>query len=310
MNKKILILLTLILIGCKNEVSYEIEIINAHEHVQNFKMHNKILAVMNKLNISKMVLLGSPKATIYGGSGFEGYDENNKEILKFVHTYPKRFIALCTINPRDKDKLKKLKNCIDNGATGLKLYSGHSLFYDLPLNTTVMDEIYEYCEINSIPILFHVNAGKYKQEFESVLKKYPRLKINCPHFCLSSINISRLKYLLNTYPNLYTDISFGAFVKPGLRRISKNVSKFKDFMEQYQDRVMFGTDMVITSNKRKTEEWLYNLTKCYMDMLEKQSYDCVVNPDLNEKNLNGLGLNKEILRKVYELNAKRFYNLS
>ena len=42
-------------------------------------------------------------------------------------------------------------------------------------------------------------------------------------------NIERLEYLMDTYPNLYFDISFGEFANKGLLRISQNVDKYKHF---------------------------------------------------------------------------------
>jgi len=291
----------------------QITIINAHEHIQSLAQAEKFLESMDKANISKTFLLGSPKATIYGGQGFEDPDSNNAEILNIIHEYPDRFEALCTIDPRDIDKLEKLQDCVREGSKGLKLYSGHyAMFYKYlgPLNTTEMDEIYSYCEKNNIPILFHINLGKENLlgEFEDILKRYPDLIINCPHFCLSSIKISRLRYLFDNYPNVYTDVSFGYFVEDGLKRISNNASMYHDFIIKYRNRFMFGTDMVVTANKRKTAEWIYNLTMCYRDMLEKSNYQCVVAPDFSG-NFNGLNLDKDTLKIIYEDVPKEFLNM-
>lgn len=285
-------------------------IINAHEHIQSFREVPKYLTAMEKAGIVQTYFVGSPRSTIYGGEEFSRQDENNKEILEIKKGYPKRTEAFCTIDPRDPEKLNKFKHCMNNGSVGLKLYNGHyALFYkDLgQLNRTEMDEIYAYCEDNDIPILYHINPGKENLlgEFESILKKYPNLRLNCPHFCLSSINLDRLKHLFDAYPNLYTDISFGFFVEDGLNRISKNVSRYRNFVIKYHDRFMFGTDMVVTSNKRKTVDWIYNLTMCYRDMLEAETYDCNVGEDISGS-FNGLDLDEETLKTIYEEVPKKF----
>jgi len=317
LNLAILLLLILFVYGCTSNIIDDIplggDIINSHEHIQSIKEAEKFIEAMDKAGISKTFLVGSPRSTVYGGEGFSDYDKNNQEILTIKAKYPDKFEVLCTIDPRDGQKLEKLKDCIKNGSKGLKLYNGHyALFYDElgPLNRTEMDEVYDYSEKNNIPILFHVNVGKENllEEFEAILKKYPNLVINCPHFCLSSIKLSRLKYLFDTYPNVYTDVSFGFFVQAGLERISENTTKYAQLIEQYKDRLMFGTDMVVTSNKRKTVDWIYNLTICYRDMLEKKKYKCNVGNEINGE-FNGLNLDKKTLKIIYDDVPKRFLNL-
>ncbi len=284
----------------------DFKIIDAHEHVQDFERGLNLLQAMENNGIKQVWLMGSPEATIYiNREGFGGYDVNNEELLKLVEAYPDRFVAFCTVKPEDPEKLNKFKSCIERGGKGLKLYTGHSMFYTLPLDDPVMDEIYSYVEENRIPIMFHVNAGKYVEEFENVLKKYPDMKVICPHFCLSSIRISRLQRLLDTYENLYTDISFGAFAMEGLERISKDTEKYKDFINSYSDRVLFGSDMVVTNNPIKTVEWLTGKSKCYVDLLENGEYICSLAPD---KTLNGLDLSNEVLRKIYIENPKKIFS--
>ena len=324
LNLEILFCL-IFLVGCTSINNTEIdkkvddkknnfEIINAHEHVQSFLYVDKLIKAMGNAGISKTFLVGSPQETIFGGEGFSEYDKNNKQILEIIKAYPDRFNALCTLDPRDNQSLEKLKECIDGGAKGLKLYSGHyASFYKYigPLNRTEMGKVYKYCEENNIPILFHINPGKgnLMVEFEDLLIKYPNLIVNCPHFCLSSVKLSRLEYIFDNYPNVYTDVSFGFFAKDGFERLSKNVTKYANFIKKYGDRFMFGTDMVVTSNKRKSTEWTYNLTMCYRNMLEKERYICSVGNEINGE-FNGLRLDEETLRIIYNDVPKKFLNLN
>jgi predicted TIM-barrel fold metal-dependent hydrolase len=284
-------------------------IINAHEHIESFNQSDTFLKSMDKDNVSKTILLGSPYQTLYVGRPgiFTGYDWNNEEVMKIVETYPDRFYAFPTIYPKDPEKLEKFKALVERGAHGLKLYSGHTLFYEGSLNEPSMFPVYEYCEENNIPILFHINPAKFDhlQTLNDILTRYPKLKINCPHFCLSSIKIDRVEKLMDDHSNLYTDISFGFFVEPGLRRISRNPKKYRAFFEKYQDRIMFGTDMVVTSHRRKTVDWISNLTMCYRDMLEKPEYTCIVGKDYGG-NYKGLNLSKSVLKNVYQTSTERF----
>jgi len=282
------------------------EIINAHEHFQSFANVPKFLEAMRRNEVAKTVIVGSPEATILTGrTGFFGEEKYNEEVLKIAQTYPEHFIVFPTINPHDPGKLEKLKQYLQRGGRGLKLYSGHSFFHDLALDDPSLLPVYEYCEKNRVPILFHVNAGSYQKEFENVLRKFPRLKVICPHFCLSTIASERFEQLMDRHPNLYTDASFGYldFLKEALRRISKNPKKFRRLFVKYQDRILFGTDMVVTSAKYKTADWLAQVTRAYRDVLEKEEYEFFAFP--GEK-LRGLALDRRVLEKVYRKNFERF----
>ncbi len=223
-------------------------IIDYHEHIQSIKQAEKTIAVMDRIGIEKMVLVGSPWFTITMNEkyGFTRYDWNNNQLLEIAEKYKGRFEAWPTINPLDNDKLDKLKDYIKRGATGLKLYTGHGfpsslqpgtyLFHTIALDDQTMLPIYKFCEDNFVSICFHVNPGPTKpgfaQELVAVLDAFPDMKVNVPHFILSSIMTSRLMTFLETYPNLWTDISFGFedYQVAGLKRFSKNVSKYQDYV--------------------------------------------------------------------------------
>ena len=163
-----------------------------------------------------------------------------------------------TIDPEDPDKLGKLKNYVANGASGLKLYLGHGhrernppgyFFHKMPMDDPKMVPVYAYVQANNIPVMFHVNPGPTKpgfaKEFISVLKQFPDMKVIAPHFILSSIKESRLREFLDTFPNLYSDISFGRdpYLRRGLTRISKRPQKFHNLFTAYPNRFMFGSDV-------------------------------------------------------------------
>lgn len=281
-------------------------IINAHEHIQSIANVPKFLKANKANGIIRTLIVGSPEATLFKNrQGFENEEVNNEEILKIVRQYPKRFIAFPTIDPKDPEKLKKLKKYMSEGAGGLKLYSGHSLFYSTSLDESSMLPVYEYCEKNRIPILWHVNGALYNDQLENVLRKYPKLIVNIPHFYLSTIRLDRFEKLMDTYPNVYTDISFGYidFLKAGLKRISKHPQKYRRVFLKYQDRIMYGTDSVITSAGYKTADWLSKNFRVYRDMLEKKEYGFFLMP--GEK-LKGLHLPPKVLKKIYMKNFKKW----
>lgn len=296
-------------------------IINGHEHILNSRQAGKWLEAMNSVGVSTTVMLGSPDVTFHlPTNDFNRYKENNEELFEIADKYPNQFIVFPTIYTYDENKLDLLKSYINRGALGLKLFNGHngSFYKHLgPLNHNTMYPIYEYCETERIPIIWHVHLGveQIKAEFEDVLEDFPNLIINVPHFMLSSIKSTRLEHFLNTYPNLYTDISFGEFAKAGLWRLSNLSAGFNRILTEYQDRITFGTDVVVTGHSRKDVEWLANITQGYIDMLEERYFNLTVKGDIegdfngnNPGTHNGLYLSQEVLSKIYYDNMIKFLN--
>jgi len=301
------------------EPSRKARIINVHEHIQSLDQAKVHLTVMDKLGVERMALLGSSwfTITLRDEVGFTRYDENDEELMKIVRTYPGRFDAWPVINPVDPDKLDKFKALMDRGATGLKLFIGHGyttrktneyIFHPIAMDDPQMMPVYDHCEKNGIPVLIYVNPSPVKpgfcEEFVSVLQQFPDMVVNCPHFMLSSIKDSRLREFLATFPNLYTDISFGdAFMKAGFTRISKNPTKFRKLFMDYPDRFMFGTDLVLTEARHKSEEWVHNQFQAYLDMLTRETY---TTPCIPGETLRGVALSKELLDGVLFRNYDKF----
>ncbi len=303
------------------EIQAKGRIIDVHEHIQNVRVAPIYLSLMEELGIQKMCLMGSSTFTLTldERKGFTGHDENNEELLKIVERYPGRFEAWVTMNPKDSDKLEKFKDAVSRGATGLKLYVGHGyinrqlnkggyMFHTVALDDPGMLPVYAYCEENFIPLCMHVNPYEgrkgFAQEFVDVLTQFSDMKVDCPHFMLSSIQSSRLEEFLDTFPNLYTDVSFGDFfAKDGLKRISKSPKKFRRIFYKYQDRIMYASDLVLTEGRTKTEQWVREQLTAYLDMLSKEQY---TSPAIPGEVLNGMALPGYILEQILYKNYERF----
>jgi len=105
----------------------------------------------------------------------------------------------------------------------------------------------------------------------------------------------------------------------GLEVVSANVETFRQVFNRYQDRIMWGTDMVVTGNKEKTQQWIASVLRAQRNMLEKEVYHFAMAADghpsayKGTKNpygrLNGLNLDDAVLKKVYETNYETFMNL-
>jgi predicted TIM-barrel fold metal-dependent hydrolase len=221
-----------------------------------------------------------------------------------------------------------LEEYIAMGAEGVKLYTCHGNFYDRPLDDTSMLPLFAYCEEHGIPLCWHINMSRpaYTAEFRRVMARFPRLKVIVPHFGVTfyrpgSPTWTEFWKLLDEYPGIYTDCCWGTrgILTHGLEVVSANVPQFREKFEQYQDKIMWGTDMVVTGNRDKTQEWIELVLRGGREMLEKKVYffewakDGHKNAYRGSRNpdgrLNGLNLPDAILKKVYENNYPAFMKL-
>jgi len=334
---------------------YRTTVIDAHEHIESLERAEVLLMANEANNVSQTVLVPTPTETLTlnGHKSFTDYRKNTSELFKILEKYPNKFIVFCTINPLEPDALVYLKQCIERGGSGIKLYNGHSYYYDIfgiPLDSPRMNPIYAYAERNNLPILYHINITKFGEELENVLEGYPDLVMSVPHYMVSSIRLDRVRALLDKYPNLYTDISFGSpeYMASGFRRISNNTQKYGNFINDYSDRVLFGADMVLTSAQTKDLDFMDKSLSCYKALLEERNYECSLVSDHYKQSfentetryeqcepkegnycnnlrqeletlhtrykevirLNGLGLSPAVLERIYRKNPQRFLSTS
>jgi predicted TIM-barrel fold metal-dependent hydrolase len=345
---------TLLVTTTAFQAPVEFTIVDAHEHIESIDKADTLIAANDKLGIKKTILLPTPEETLSlnGRQSFTYYKENTDIIFQIAEKYPKRFIPFCTIDPQDPDALEYLKECHQRGGMGLKLYNGHSYYYNIfqmPLDAPDMMAIYDYAEENRLPVIYHVNITKFGNELQNVLKEHPDLVVAVPHFMVSSIHLDLVSDLLDEFPNLYTDVSFGSpqFLAAGFRRISRSPGKYANFVNKYSDRILFGADMVLTDAGRKDETFMQETLQCYKDLLEQRRFTCKPVTDyystilsqhqdrynacepkggdycneLKEKmdlyqerfdqveELNGLNLTTSDLRDIYEKNPADFLNI-
>ena len=101
--------------------------------------------------------------------------------------------------------------------------------------------IIENASSQGMPILMHVDLRKHGNFVEEMIGSYPKTNFNIPHFGFSRRGIA---FLLDKYPNCYTDISsLVSFME-------KDPVSYQSFIQQYQDRILFGSDAVIGQPER------------------------------------------------------------
>lgn len=308
------------------ELPGRFQVVNAHEHLYKRAHLANYFKAAEATGVARTIFVASGGFTLLGDKSRKDdmFDENSREILAAAKEYPGKIIPFCSISPKDPRKLDLLKEYVALGAKGLKLYTGHTDFYeaDKPFDAPDMLEIYAYCEQIGLPIIWHVSFNRFRSDFEKILDRFPRLKVIVPHFGVTffrpdSPGFHYMNTMLEKYPNLYFDTSFGtrAILVQGLEIVSSHPEIFREFIVRHSDRIVFGTDMVVTGNQLKTPEWQEACIRACRDMLEKDNYHFFMAAKGSEYayksanntygELRGLALPNDVLKRIYETNIQK-----
>jgi predicted TIM-barrel fold metal-dependent hydrolase len=138
---------------------------------------------------------------------------------------------------------------------------------------------------------------------------FPEVKFIHAHYgstIMIGIDLDQIAELLDKHPNLYIDLSMGGGIARYHHYLKQDLETIKDFVIKYQDRILFGSDIILRS-ARNDFDWLYERIRCDIDLHEKAEYTC----EFGESDWvhQGFNLDKEILRKLYYENPKKVLGL-
>lgn len=191
-----------------------------------------------------------------------------EETLAICADYPDRLIPFCNLDPRyltnspSADFRPLLQAYRELGCRGVGEYIPN-LPFDDPLNMNFFAQVEEV----GFPLTFHIGPtlggcyGCYDElglpRLETVLKTFPKLVLlahSQPFWAEISADLTedqrntypkgpvtpgRVVHLMRRYPNLYGDLSAGS----GFNAMSRDPEFGYQFMEEFQDRLCFGTDI-------------------------------------------------------------------
>lgn len=232
-----------------------------------FESPETMIPYLRMLGIERGVLMSIGKNS----------NEQNKRI---ADQYPGIFRWMCNIDVLDnpKDYFEILSRCKRDGAVGVG-----ELMLNERIDNPKIQEVFRCAEELKLPVLFHmspaVGFGYGIADYprlpllESALKKYADL-IFIGHSQPFWIEISadapdkadlrnrwgsgvvvppgRIGTLLDTYENLYCDLSANS----GGLAIMRDEKFGLQFLEKYQDRLLFGTDLTDTNTVYPLSGWL------------------------------------------------------
>ena len=135
------------------------------------------------------------------------------------------------------------------------------------------------------------------QHVETILSKFPNMKIALAHMGFFSDELDRLSILMDKYPNLYMDITPAL---PIYADLSKTPEKSREFFLKYQDRIYYGTD---AESDLVGERLAYNRKKVKI-ITSFLELDKTV--QIEDYTINPINLPTDVLEKIYYKNILNF----
>jgi len=242
---------------------------------QTFCTAEEILPKYEKMGVDKAVLLPlvSPEARYQMVM--------NEEEIEIYQKYPDKFYLFCNIDPRVGDHSSKtnlswfLEYYKDKGAVGVG-----EVTVNLPFDHPMVENLFKHCQKQRMPLLFHISPEEgYSYGLvdrlglpllEGALQKFPDLIFlghSQPFWAEMSADLTekgRYGYptgriidgtvarLLRKYKNLFGDLSAGS----GFNAISRDPEYGYDFIEAFQDQLLYGTDICSAGEDNLLSAWL------------------------------------------------------
>jgi len=237
-----------------------------------------LLARMDELGIAQAVVL--PRGVSPECSFFHFTTEM---VLEACRRHPDRLIPFYKADPRngrnspDTDFSWVLAEYREAGCRGVGEVTAN-----IPIDDPRYLNLFRQCGEAGLPVIIHlaarVSCGLYGPADDLGLPRLERVLGECPQTIIvghamafwaeiaASANEAtrggyptepvggpgRLWELLDRYPNLYGDLSAGS----GFNAISRDPEFGYQFLERYQDRLLFGTDICHVTQEVPIVPWL------------------------------------------------------
>jgi predicted TIM-barrel fold metal-dependent hydrolase len=229
-----------------------------------------------------------------------------------------------------ENSVRELERCFRVGARGVGELGdkGKGLFYCKPpawgmhIDDARMDPLLRKCGELGLPINIHVaepywmylkmdetndglmNAYEWRLDnkpdilghketvatLDRALAKHPNTTFIACHFANCSYDLNQLGEMFDRHPNFYADIAARYAETAPIPRFASA------FIEKYQDRLLYGTDMGYSIN-------MYQITFRILESTDEHFYE--IEQFGYHWPLNGFGLPDSVLKKVYRDNALR-----
>ncbi len=211
--------------------------------------------------------------------------QSNDEVLAIAAAHPGRFIPFCNVDPRamtngpDAPLGDLLRWWRDLGCRGVG-----EVCANLPFGDPRVQNLFHHCQDVGLPLTFHIACriggiyGLYDDpglpQLEASLQRFPKLRF-LAHSQSFWAEMGRLRtpldragyprypideegvvpHLFRRYPNLYGDLSAGS----GHNALARDPDHAVAFLNEFQDRLLFGTDICAPNTPTPLVDFLLGL---------------------------------------------------
>ncbi len=246
-----------------------------------FSSPEQLIERYDKIGIEKAVLL-----PIVSPEGIRIYS-TNEEVLDIAKQYPDRFIPFCSVDPRamtnspDAPLGDVLAHYRDKGCKGIGEVTAN-----LPFSDPRVQNLFRHVQDIGFPLTFHIASqiggmyGLYDDpglpQLERSLIAFPSLRflghsqafwaeigpLDTPadRYAYPDSPIKQqgvVPKLMRRYENLYGDLSAGS----GHNALARDVDHAVQFLNEFQDRLLFGTDITTPGKQALLPDFLLGLKK-------------------------------------------------
>jgi predicted TIM-barrel fold metal-dependent hydrolase len=162
---------------------------------------------------------------------------------------------------------------------------------------------WHWCGRTDVPTHARLIASR-----DAIAERFPRLKVVGAHYGSLEFDVSEVAARFERYPNFHVDTS-ARLADVGLQA-ARDHDKVRSFFIQYADRVLWGTDPVVTRPMSQLPpDQLQPLLQWLPRMWQKEWRFFATSDELHFNNVpaRGLALPDDVLRKLFVDNARRVY---
>ena len=136
---------------------------------------------------------------------------------------------------------------------------------------------------------------------ETVIRNHPDVTFVVAHVGSYAENLGKVAEWMEKYPNMCVDVA------ARLDQLGRQPYSARAFIERFQDRVLFGTDYEGRFGEARTREFYHTHYRFFQT--RDEYFDHPFPDMLGQWKIFGLGLEEDVLRKLYRENAVRVFGL-
>ncbi|HPF50182.1 MAG TPA: amidohydrolase family protein [Draconibacterium sp.] len=152
----------------------------------------------------------------------------------------------------------------------------------------------------------HPEFPSYQEQMSArdrMLEKNPNLIFIGCHLASLEWSVDTLAEFLDRFPNAAVDMA--ARMGQLFYQTCQEREKVRNFFIKYQDRLLYGTDIIDSGQRKKAFQ--NNLHETWLRDWEYLVTDKTMTSDLIEGKFNGLKLPRDVVDKIYAENFKKWY---